>query len=320
MKEALVLLNMGGPRNLDEVEVFLTNMFNDRHIISVKSDLLRSFIAFMITTSRKKEAKSNYAKLGGKSPIIHHTQSLISALQKEVSESIYVTHAMRYTPPFATEVFEALKAKGVERIYLFPLYPQYSDTTTASSLEDFYEAAQMARFDPSDIIDIKSYYRDDQYNQGIVEQIKATLGEGDPSEFEMIFSAHGLPQKVIDNGDVYQKHIEENVAILKQMLHDQGIHFKVTHLAYQSKVGPMKWLEPGLEDMLRSMGGKKVIIYPIAFTIDNSETDFELSIEYKEVADEVGISDYRVAPCLNDHPFFVQSIVAILQKMRSLSI
>ncbi len=132
----------------------------------------------------------------------------------------------------------------------------------------------------------------------------------------MIFSAHGLPQKIVDSGDPYQRHVSAHVELLKDKFHKEGIYFRGVHLAYQSKVGPMKWLDPSLESMLKSLNTKKVIIVPIAFTIDNSETNYELSMEYAEIAHELGFSDYRVCKCPNDHPVFVDVLKELYEKMK----
>lgn len=138
-KEALILLNMGGPNNLEEVEVFLTNMFNDKNIITVKSSLLRKFIATMITFTRTESSQAIYEQLGGKSPIVGHTQKLVKKLQDKVGDGVIVDFVMRYTPPFASEVIGRLNKEDIDKIYLIPLYPQFSTTTTKSSLEDFEE-------------------------------------------------------------------------------------------------------------------------------------------------------------------------------------
>jgi ferrochelatase len=136
------------------------------------------------------------------------------------------------------------------------------------------------------------------------------------SEYELIFSAHGLPQKIVDRGDVYQKHVIRHVDILKDMMNKKDMNFSSVHIAYQSKVGPMAWLTPSLDEKLEELKGKKVAIFPIAFTIDNSETDFELEIEYREIAEEIGIADYRVARCPNDSDLFVDALDEIYHKMR----
>jgi ferrochelatase len=313
-KEAIVLLNMGGPNNLEEVEVFLTNMFNDKNIISVKSSLLRSFIAKMITFSRVEKSQEIYKQIGGKSPIVKHTKKLVSKLQSRVGDDVVVDFAMRYTPPFASEVIERLNEESVEKIYLIPLYPQFSTTTTKSSLEDFEENYHSKGGDAI-LVEVKHFFQNANYNRSILERIKERINVEECKDFDIIFSAHGLPVKVIEAGDVYQKHIEKHVALLGGMLEDEGMKFHGLHLAYQSKVGPMEWLSPSLEDKLKEIKSRKVIIFPIAFTIDNSETDFELSIEYRQIADELGFEDYRVCECPNDSDYFVDALYEIYEKM-----
>ena len=314
-KEAIVLLNMGGPNNLEEVEVFLTNMFNDKNIITVKSSLLRSFIAKMITFSRVEKSQEIYRQIGGKSPIVGYTRKLVSKLQDRVGDSVIVDFAMRYTPPFASEVIEKLNSENIEKIYLIPLYPQFSTTTTKSSLEDFEENYHSKGGDAI-LVEVKHFFQNSNYNRSIIERINERVKIDECKTFDMIFSAHGLPIKIIEAGDVYQKHIEKHIGILSKMLEDEGMNFNEIHLAYQSKVGPMEWLKPSLEDKLREIKSRGVIIFPIAFTIDNSETDYELSIEYREIAKELGFEEYRVCECPNDSEFFVEALCEIYAKMR----
>jgi ferrochelatase len=314
-KEAIVLLNMGGPNNLEEVEVFLTNMFNDKNIITVKSSLLRSFIAKMITFTRTEKAQEIYRRIGGKSPLVGHTKNLVQKLKNRVREGVVVDFAMRYTPPFAAEVIERLNKENIERIYLIPLYPQFSTTTTKSSLEDFEEQYHLRGGDAI-LIEIKHFFQNINYNKAIIERIKERVDADECKDFDIIFSAHGLPQKIVDAGDIYERHVQKHVEILKQMLKDEGMNFNEAHLAYQSKVGPMEWLKPSLEDKLTEIKSRSVVIFPIAFTIDNSETDFELEIEYREIARELGFEDYRVCRCPNDSELFVEALAEIYAKMR----
>lgn len=306
MKKAIVFLNMGAPRNLDEVEVFLRNMFTDKNIITVKSGMLRSFIASSIIRGRKSEAKGNYAQLGGFSPLVTHTKTFVENI-KTTFPDFEVVNIMRYTPPFALSEVKWLKAKGVEEMVVIPLYAQYSTTTTKSSLEDFYEALAKANFAPNLKV-ITRFYKNETYNEAIIEQIETALEDKDPSALELIFSAHSLPVKIIENGDPYQKEIIENVEILKEKLVQRGLHFNNIHLAYQSKLGPVKWLEPSLEDTLKTLENKNVLIYPISFILDNSETEFELDIEYREVAEALGYETYIVAKCLNKNRRFIEAI------------
>jgi protoporphyrin/coproporphyrin ferrochelatase len=315
MKEAIVLLNMGGPNNLREVEMFLTNMFNDPAIIRTKSTFLRRFIAGIITLTRTEKSQEIYRSIGGKSPIVDHTKVLVEKLQSQIGTNVIVDFVMRYTPPMAQEVCAKLKQQGIQKVYLIPLYPQYSSTTTASSIDDFEVTARSIGWFPI-TVEIKHFFTNATYNECLLALIKDALGDDDSHDFELVFSAHGLPQKIIEDGDPYQRQVAAHVEIMKDIFHRDGIYFRGVHLAYQSKVGPMKWLEPSLESMLKSLTKKKVIIVPIAFTIDNSETDYELTIEYAEVAHELGFTEYRVTRCPNDHPLFIQTLKELFEKMR----
>lgn len=307
-KKALVLLNMGGARNKDELKMFLTNMFNDKNILTVKSNLLRKMIAFFITKTRLNDAWSNYELIGNSSPINPLTEKLVNKCNEKIKE--YKTYqVMRYTPPFAKDVIDEILKDGMEEIVLLPLYPQYSTTTTKSSVEDFidflpYSFGKNVRY-------IENFYKNSNFNSCIVEEIEKNVENEE--DFNLIFSAHGLPQKIVDNGDPYELQMKEHVSILSDMLEKKGLKFKSINLAYQSKVGPMKWLDPSLEDMLKNFKGQKVIIYPIAFIVDNSETDFELDIEYREIAHELGIEDYKVCKCVNDSDGFIEAIKDIIK-------
>ena len=314
-KEAVILLNMGGPNNLDEVEMFLKNMFADKNILTMKSDLLRKMIGGLIVFNRTESSQEIYRQLGGKSPIVGHTQKLVAKLQKRLGEGVIVDFVMRYTPPFASEIIEYLNKIDVEKIYLIPLYPQQSTTTTKSSLEDFEEVYHKAG-GHAHLVEIKHFFENESYNKSVIANIKESVGDDDYRDFDLIFSAHGLPQKIVNAGDVYQKHVEKHVAILKKMLEKEGMAFHETHLAYQSKVGPMEWLKPSLDEKLNVVRNRGVIIVPVAFTIDNSETDFELEVEYREIAENLGFKEYRVVRCANDSELFVDALSEIYKKMK----
>ena len=309
MKRAIVLMNMGGPNNLDEVKVFLKNMFNDKYIIGAPQPI-RALIASFITFKRLEIAKENYRNLGGMSPIIGHTKRLVRRLEKEVDADVFFE--MRYTYPFAKDVLE--KLKNYDEIYAIPMYPHYSSTTTKSSIEDFMKIAKKYNLDKK-VKTIDSYYNNILYNKTIVERIKEALDGDNSEEFELVFSAHGLTQRTINKGDLYQKHILANVESAKKELLKQNIHFKKIHVAYQSRLGPMEWLRPYMEDKLKELKSK-VIIYPISFTVDNSETKGELVLEYGELAHELGIKDYRVACAPNHHPYFIEALKEIYEKMK----
>lgn len=311
MKRAILLMNMGGPNNLDEVEIFLTNMFNDKNIIGAPKPI-RALIAKFITFTRTEFAQKNYALIGGKSPLVGYTQQLIEKLEANIQDaSIHMI--MRYTPPFATDILENLR--DVDEFYAIPLYPHYSSTTTLSSYEDLYESMDKLKI-KARVKTIYDYYNDVYYNNAIVQRIKEALNGEDPKNYELVFSAHGLTERIIAKGDVYQKHIRYNVFHARKALIKEGIDFHNTHLAYQSRLGPMEWIKPYLEDKLKSLKKKKVIIVPIAFTLDNSETEFELEIEYREVAEEMGFEEYRVAKAPNDHPEFVKCLTNMYEDMK----
>lgn len=241
-----------------------------------------------------------------------YTKKLIEKLENNIDATIHMV--MRYTPPFASQTVE--KLKDVDEIYAIPLYPHYSSTTTLSSMEDFDESVKRLGI-KAKVITLEHYYKQPDYLHATVERIKETLGEDNPQDFELVFSAHGLPQKIIDKGDDYQRHIKYNLFYARRALQEAGIHFHKTHLAYQSRLGPLAWIKPYLEDKLKALKKKKVIIYPIAFTIDNSETEFELDVEYREIAEEIGFEEYRVSKAPNDHPSFVKCITNIYESMKA---
>lgn len=309
--KALLLLNMGGPNNLDEVEVFLTNMFNDRRIIGAPKPI-RKMIAWLITSRRLKESKHNYSLIGGKSPIGEYTRRVVKELSNHIDADVH--YVMRYTPPYTDEVLRSVARH--DEIYALPLYPHFSSTTTLSSFDALFDEAKKLGISHK-IKTLESYYNEPSYIASIVERVKEALEGEDPSEYELIFSAHGLPKKIIEKGDLYQRHIRYNVYHARRALDAAGVFFHKTHLAYQSRLGPLEWIRPYLEDKLSTLKKKKVILFPIAFTIDNSETECELEIEYREKAEKFGFETYRVAKAPNDHPLFIQSLKNLYTQMQS---
>ncbi|MCG3695697.1 ferrochelatase [Aliarcobacter butzleri] len=305
-KKALVLLNMGGARDKSELKMFLTNMFNDENILTIKNAFIRKMVASFITNSRLESAWKNYEKIGNHSPINPLTEQLVNKCNDKIKN--YKTYqVMRYTPPFAKEIISQMKKDGIKEVLLLPLYPQYSTTTTKSSLEDFIKFAKNS----FSISSIETFYKNDKFNECIVNEILNNVE--DETSYNLVFSAHGLPQKIVDAGDPYEKQMKEHVKILSEELQKRGKNFKSINLAYQSKVGPLKWLEPSLENMLKNFKNENVIIYPLSFIVDNSETVFELDIEYKEIAHEIGIKEYKVCNCVNDSEEFIEAIKDIIK-------
>jgi len=310
LKKALILMNMGGPNSIDEVEMFLRNMFADKNILPMNR-YLRAFIGNIIVNKRLDEVKENFQKyLGGKSPLPTITDNLIKKLEKKIDMPI--APVMRYVPPFATPALERFKSDGIEELILFPMYPQYSTTTTLSSIEDIELRCKEIDYNPN-IRVIEPYYDEYSYISLVGDKIIDTIKDKNSKEYDLILSAHGLPMSIIHSGDPYEKQIEANLSALKIYLHQKRVEFHEIKLAYQSKVGKSAWLEPNLSDVLRNPTNKKVIIYPLSFTIDNSETIFELGIEHREIVDKIGYDDYRVVECFNDDDRFVDLIVGLIK-------
>ncbi len=304
MKQALLLLNMGGPNSVEEVELFLQNMFDDKNILPM-NPYMRKFVANMIISKRIDEVKENYRLLGGKSPLPELTQRLIEKLHSRLDMPVFA--AMRYVPPFADEALVACQKDGVEELILFPMYPQYSTTTTRSSLEDIQQRCEAMGYHPK-ITLIDPYYDDYDYIEASVAKIMEAMEGKDTREYDLLLSAHGLPMSIIKAGDPYEKQVEGNVSAIKVYLASKGIVFRDIKLVYQSKVGKSAWLEPNLADVLRNPTHDKVVIYPLAFTVDNSETVFELDIEHREIAQKLKYEDYVVTKCMNDDDAFADLI------------
>ena len=304
-KKALVLLNMGAARNKDELEVFLRNMFNDKNIITFKNDTIRSMFASLLVYSRLNKVWDNYKTIGGSSPLHDFTQKLVEKLTIIFPE-YYITTAMRYTSPFSQTAIARIKKEKIKDVILLPLYPQYSTTTVKSSVEDFVEKSA-GEFN---ITTIEPFYKNETYNKAICDEIVKVQGKY--NDFHLIFSAHSLPQKIVNKGDPYQKQIEEHFDLLKEKLSHYATNIKSINLAYQSKVGPMKWLTPSLDNMLKYFKDEKVIIYPLSFIIDNSETVFELDIEYRQIAKDLQVKEYKVCSCVNDNETFVEALKEIV--------
>ncbi len=306
-KKALLLLNMGGPNKIDEVEMFLRNMFSDKNILTMDR-YTRALVREIIIFNRIDEVKENFIKnLGGKSPLPALTYKIVDKLKAKLEMPI--APAMRYVPPFASEALEKFQEDGVEELILFPMYPQYSTTTTLSSVEDIEARCEALGYAPK-ITLIEPYYDDYAYIEMCANKIMEAFEDRNTEDYDLLLSAHGLPTSIIAAGDPYQTQIEGNVSALRIYFHERGIKFNNIKLVYQSKVGSSAWLEPNLVDVLRNPYHRKVLIFPLAFTVDNSETVYELDIEHREIADKIKYDDYRVAKCFNDDDAFIDFIVA----------
>jgi len=310
-KTAVILFNLGGPDSLKSVRPFLYNLFSDPDIFRFPLGWFgQKFFAWLISLRRASEAGKNYAAIGGKSPILENTQEQAIALQLSLAiEGDYdVFVCMRYWHPMTREVVNELKQKEYDKVILLPLYPQYSITTTGSSINEFYRQCKRQAYKP-EIKIIKQWYDSALYQQAIVADIQAALAKipgATPQNTELLFSAHGLPKKIIAQGDVYQQQIEATASALNKKLGWPNIT-----LCYQSRVGPLEWLKPYTEAVILDKarrGCQNMIVYPIAFTSDHVETLYELTIEYGKLAAESGIANYLVVPALNDHPDLIEAL------------
>jgi len=312
-KTAIVLFNLGGPNNPQSVKGFLFNLFNDKAIISLPQPF-RFLLAKIISSKRDKKAQKIYAHIGGKSPILEATNAQGEALEKELSYlgNFKVFVAMRYWHPFSKEVVKKIKEYQADEIILLPLYPQFSTTTTESSFKDFYQKLAKEKIStpvkyvccyPTNPIFISSHCR------LIILAIAKTKSSGF-NDFRILFSAHGLPKKIIDMGDPYCYQIKASVAAIVKEIGEKDLDYKI---CYQSKVGPLEWTKPSLEFEINraALDQKALIIVPIAFVSDHSETLVELDIEYKELAKKLKIPFYCRVPSLNVDGYFIQSLLDI---------
>ena len=287
--KAIILLNMGGARSEKELKEFLYNMFKDKRIISSP---MRHILAPLISNLRYKKVWKNYETIGG-SRIYELTEKLCKKMKKHTDAD--VIYAMRYTKPHLKDVI-----KNYDEVTILPLYPHYSFTTYESSLDELKESDFKGK-----IYIVKPFFKNEKFNEIIKNHILNSIQN--PKEWNLIFSAHGLPEKMIKKGDKYQSHIQQHVEILKSKLPE----FKSINLAYQSRFGFAEWLKPYLHEELKKYKNEKVLIYPISFMIDNSETDLELKVEYKHLAEKIGIKEYKVVECPNDNDEIAKFLVEI---------
>lgn len=306
MKTAVVLFNLGGPDSLEAVQPFLFNLFNDKAIIRLPQPF-RYLLAKFISKTRTKKAVAIYRHMGGKSPLLENTLAQAKALEESLKSEkadYKVFVAMRYWYPFTAAAATLVKEYNPDEIVLLPLYPHYSTTTTQSSLREWYRVAKDINVPTQEV---ESYPLDELYINAHVEMLKPIYQEatayGSP---RILFSAHSLPQKVIDAGDPYQEQtIQTAKAIIKTFGTD--IDYQV---CYQSRVGRLKWLEPTTEAEIKRAAIDKVpvVVVPISFVSEHSETLVELDIDYKNMAVSMGVSFYGRVPTLSCHPLFIETL------------
>jgi ferrochelatase len=314
MKKAIILFNLGGPDKIENVEPFLFNLFNDPAILNLPT-ILRYPLAKLISNRRAPVAKKIYEELGGSSPILKLTKEQSSALEIKLNQSQeedkYKTFiVMRCWNPRAKDVVKNVQLFNPDEIILMPLYPQYSAATSGSSIKEWKDVCKKNNYNiktsticcyPTDHNFINAHTKE------IMKKIKGL------KNFKLIFSAHGLPEKNIKKGDPYQWQVEQSVKKIVESLNDKNLDWI---LSYQSRVGPLKWIGPSTEDTIieNSKIGKHIVLVPIAFVSEHSETLVELDIEYKEIADANGCKNYTRVPALGINENFIKALSELIIK------
>ena len=322
-KMAVVLMNLGAPESLDDVKPFLRNLFNDPDIIDLPmGKILRPILAWNITRKRLPESTQIYEKIGGGSPLRELSQKQADALESILSESGYfkVYIAMRYWHPFAEIAVEKLLAEGIKKVILLPLYPQYSITSTGSSLHEFERVIKKRKDSEIEFRLIHDYHDFPSYIDALTEKIREGInkfnGVGD-DDLHLLFSAHGVPLSVIEKGDPYEKQVRATVNLVVSNLKNKYHH----SISFQSKVTKVEWLSPATDKIIPELGKngvKNLLVIPVAFVNDHSETLFELGIFNRDLATNAGIERYEVMPALNDSPKFISALKElVLQRTES---
>jgi ferrochelatase len=318
-KVAIVLLNLGGPDQISSVYPFLVNLFTDPAILRVPF-FIRPLLARIIARARKKPASDNYALLGGKSPLLELTLEQARALETalpDLDAKCFV--AMRYWHPFSEQAAREVKAWDPDEIVLLPLYPQHSTTTTGSSFTAWREAAAAAGL-VKPTVSICCYHSDPGFVAATAAIVREShdkaRAELDPAiPLRVLFSAHGLPESIIKAGDPYQHQVERTVAAVVRQLAVPELDWIV---CYQSRATPQKWIGPSTEEEIARAGQEKtaLLVVPIAFVSEHSETLVELDVEYRDVAVADGVPAYFRTPAQNSNIGFIAALADLVRRSR----
>ena len=315
----VILFQLGGPDTPEAIQPFLFNLFSDPDIIDFPfARIGRKPLAKLISVTRAKKVEHHYSAIGGASPIRRFTEQQASALQEKLASDGIEANcfvAMRYWHPFTAQAIEQLRAAACDEVVLLPLYPQYSSTTTGSSLNEWRRLFH----DDVPVYCVDSFYRHPLYLDALVEKVDEALFRfPEPARAEIVFSAHSVPMAVIEKGDPYQRHIEETV----ELLMDRGGWPNRHRLCYQSKVGASKWLQPSLHRTIRDLASERVgevCVVPIAFVSDHVETLGEIDHEAREEAAALGIRQFEMTSGLNDSPTFIAALADLVESALGMS-
>lgn len=316
-KTAIILFNLGGPDELKAVKPFLFNLFNDPAIIDLPKPL-RWLVAKLISSRRAVKAQNIYNKIGGKSPILEFTNTQAKALEERLlsydkSSDYKVFVSMRYWHPMSDTVVRNVKNYAPDHIILLPLYPQFSTTTTGSSFTDWEHSAKSINLN-TPTTKICCYPADLSFITAHAKLIKdAYWKASENGKPRVLFSAHGLPEKIIEKGDPYQWQIEKTVSVITQVLAIEELDYSI---CYQSRVGPMKWIGPSTESEIKRAGKEKIplLVVPVSFVSEHSETLVELDIEYRHLAEKHGAIGYVRVPALGVEPLFIEALADLCLK------
>lgn len=307
----IVLLNLGGPDSLQAVKPFLYNLFSDRQIIKLGPGFMQKPLACLISTIRSKKTKKLYQLIGGKSPLFDITKAQAEALEKllnnksDISFKVYV--GMRYWNPLIQDTIKEINRAGIKKLVVLSLYPQYSIATTGSAYSKTREVLQSYSIEP---VCVPPWFQHPGYIDALVDVIKKGLESFSDKNVHILFSAHSLPQKLIDEGDPYVHQLMGTIEAVAEKIKMQW------HLGYQSKTGTVKWLSPTTGEKLSELadrGVRNVLVVPISFVSDHIETLYEIDILYKSMAERLGI-DLRRTESLNINPMFINALKEIVIK------
>ncbi len=311
---AIILLNMGGPDSLEAVRPFLFNLFTDRYIIELGPKWLQPAIAWWIAKKRAPKSEKAYAQIGGKTPLLPITNAQANALEKQLRKKgidVICRVGMRYWHPRTPDVLNELKKKGIKKVLALSLYPHYSRVTSETSIIDFKQAAGPLGFNYEIIArwpDAPGYIL--SLSNLINEAIKKYKLDPEAKDFELVYSAHSMPQHMVDEGDPYPEEIKKTIHELERLTDIKG------SLCFQSRSGPVKWLKPYTDEHLKklaSQGKKNILIVPISFVSDHIETLYEIDIEYKEMLRKLGANLFRIES-LNTRPEFISFLAALVEQ------
>ena len=316
-KTGVVLFQLGGPDSLEAVEPFLYNLFLDPDIIDFPfAKMARPALARVMAASRARKVQKSYAAIGGRSPIVERTARQAQALDQALRQTLdaRVVVAMRYWHPLTEEALRELERESVSELVLLPLYPQYSKTTTGSSLNEWQRRFPSSGLSHVPVRVVQDFYNHPSYISSLVGQIQAALERFAPrEEVHLIFSAHGVPVAVIHAGDPYQTQVEETVRLVCA----QGRWPHPHTVCYQSKVGSGRWLQPSIHEIIprvAEQGARRVLVIPISFVSDHIETLHEIDHEVREEAGRAGIEQFEMMPGLNDSPQFIRALADLVME------